>query len=79
MSIGRVVRGVTCLWDKFSMFSKGEVIHGEYYPWGALYGASCLWCELSMGELSMGRAFHGENYPWGELSMGQVVHEENCP
>ncbi len=33
-----------------------------------VYGASCLW-----GELSLGRVVHGASCPWGELSMGRVV------
>jgi hypothetical protein len=36
-------------------------------------GASCLWGELSWGELSMGRVVHGASCPWGELSLGRDV------
>jgi hypothetical protein len=46
--------------------------------WWVVHGASCLWGELSMGELSMRKAahgwgvFHGASSPWGEMSIGEL-------
>ncbi len=49
--------------DSARLDKKGKTHQGRI-----VYGASCLW-----GELSVGRAVHGASCSWGELSWGRVV------
>jgi hypothetical protein len=54
--------------DSARLDKKGKTHQGRI-----VYGARCLW-----GEMSMGRAVRWASCPWGELSMGRAVMGASC-
>jgi Zn ribbon nucleic-acid-binding protein len=67
----------------------GRNVMGQNLCEANSHGASCPWCKLSLGKLSMGRDVHGvkclrckmsmvQNV-CGAMSVGRNVHRVSCP